>query len=286
MIFFTALAATYSRHALWFALGVSLSIYLLLNWRDWFGESSWPVASTVLVGIATGLLGAGVWWFVVQPRQASAPVTTPPASSSGPAVDFDVDGKRLLTIRNRGRWDIVNVDVLVSEYALAQATIEQPTATKLPNDRIAFTLGKYELVIANNTVSTTSAFGVERVSFGGGIYQHDLTTVKRLRFTPKETPVMLPPGLDPRTRASDFRFYALRFRFTDAETLRRYAFTKVIAAQMNPVFPFDTEGASFMGIGSQPDPTGMADMYLKIVPLILAHQRVAFAHAPETDYGS
>ena len=68
VIIFAALTATYPRSALWIGLGVSLSLYLLLNWRDWFGASSWPIASTALIALATAIAVAGLWWNVVLPR--------------------------------------------------------------------------------------------------------------------------------------------------------------------------------------------------------------------------
>jgi hypothetical protein len=73
VIVFTALAATYSRQALWSALVVSLGLYLLLVWRDWFGDTTWPVASTITVGLVAGVIASATWWFFALPFAYKAP---------------------------------------------------------------------------------------------------------------------------------------------------------------------------------------------------------------------
>jgi hypothetical protein len=98
VIIFTALAATYSRPALWFALGVSLTVYILINWRDWFGDSRWPIASTVLIGIAVGLTVAGLWWFGY--AQSSSPPPPKRETERSNKEDRDTVSPMLITWKN------------------------------------------------------------------------------------------------------------------------------------------------------------------------------------------
>jgi hypothetical protein len=61
VILFTALAGSYSRKALWVALAGSASLYLLLVWRNWFGEAYWSVAARALSVAFGGAVVAGLW---------------------------------------------------------------------------------------------------------------------------------------------------------------------------------------------------------------------------------
>ena len=68
VIIFTVLVARNPRPALWSMLVILAAVYVLLVWREWFGEEHWAVGSTALAGAIGVVVFGSLWWFVILPK--------------------------------------------------------------------------------------------------------------------------------------------------------------------------------------------------------------------------
>lgn len=74
VIIVSALAAQYSKQALWIALFVSLAVFVAICWQDWFGPLYRRVGVTALLSVAAMVLVGGLTWVLLEPKPVSGPV--------------------------------------------------------------------------------------------------------------------------------------------------------------------------------------------------------------------
>src|SRR5687767_4665109 len=85
---FNALVGTYSRQTLYFALVASAALGLLYWWRDWFGNSSWRLGSTICIGLLAGSVASAIWWWTHPPSPQAEGATAGP-SKFAPRIVVD-----------------------------------------------------------------------------------------------------------------------------------------------------------------------------------------------------
>jgi hypothetical protein len=110
-----ALAATYSRRALWTALGVSVSVYVSLMWRQWLpGKYEWFGISGMRM-LALVVLGVGLVWIRQQQRGnvrlAAAIRTYDKAIAKAIKRRFTKDAKADLKSVFRQTRDLIAVEI-------------------------------------------------------------------------------------------------------------------------------------------------------------------------------
>jgi hypothetical protein len=154
-ILVSAYAKTYSRGALGWCIAIVSPQFLLVAWRDWFGDTYWPQASVTLA-LVTGVAFGGLVLFRLLPR-ADQPIAQKELSPTQFAEftrliqqyhvainiatkgQFDKPSRAALKVEMRrvSQWLKVNLgDPHHTLFQTASPVME--TYTAVPADRMAF----------------------------------------------------------------------------------------------------------------------------------------------------
>jgi len=149
---FNALVRTYSREALWHVFVASVSVYLMVVWRSWFGESHWRLASVALAIVLFVAVVTAAWRFGISPRLARSggrnsrswrPGDPLPTSDFPIAVRFDAErAMRLVSVESKDPKRRPVVFSVASRLTLANTSsddiaVELALVVPQPRGRVA-----------------------------------------------------------------------------------------------------------------------------------------------------
>jgi len=226
--------------------------------------------------------------------------------SKPPPITSSYIPSLILTIRNRGTADIEEVQLIATEYQFALHIIEEPKATRLPDDKVLISSGKSEFVKAWFIRAAVPSLVIDSVAARGSSQPYNLSILepfkfKFVRLSPSKSTQPLEEGID-----TSLHYYALRFSFIDAATQKRYARYRIISCRHPYLLPNDRPGTAFASGGSGdmfhggirlPDiiggqthdaigtwtAPGHEDMFTAIPKKILEDQRAMYADSPEAE---
>ncbi len=174
---------------------------------------------------------------------AQLPPSTVVMMPTYPAVEFYVSPLKILTIKNRGKYDVDEVWMNSTKYLL--------DVNALAANRVQ--IGSY---------SQSSGFElVKKIPAGTSDEARDLAKLPFFEITD------FPPNQTTGLPDEFLRYYALRFSFIDKATGRRYVFYKVISGMRNNPMPFDNP----TGVASSG--TGKDVFWLHIPEVLIQHQK-------------
>ena len=265
VIVIAAIAAQYSRQALWMVLVVLLSVYFLTVWRDWFGLTYWRVGSTLLVAITTGALCGGAWWFIVKPTSRPAStgagtisVVVQPKSTtpSDIVVELDLTPNKTLTIKNVGPQDVSDWGVVLTRYEF---------------DPNAFTRGELKL-LPNRANASSMLVGGTQLKARSDSKPIGLGNIVPMFFEQ-------PKGVREIGGPEMTTYTSVRVTFRDPRTGQLYAIYRVTSSAKGPSFLPDDMDPRYVAGGG---PDELTRLLRGVRPIIVEHQEQFFNDGADT----